>query len=103
VSPPVLRPFLGRDLGQVSDFTAAAMRERPLVSIEDVLVRCRPSYALRHRQRFPLSAVSPAVVQAAVSLLANANLTDLMLGVDQTDVDRRMADMLADPAPYHDV
>lgn len=103
MSPPVLRPFVGLGLVQVSDFTALAVLEHPLVSIKDVLVRCRLSYALRHRQRFPLSAASPAVVQAAVSLLANAILTDPMLGVDQTGVDRRMADMLADPAYYDDV
>ncbi len=88
--------FLGLDLGQSQDFTALAVLERPLASIEDVLARRRPAYALRHLQRFPLGTAYPAIVQRVVELLGSPLLSGSTLAVDQTGVGRAVVDMLAD-------
>ena len=96
MSRPALRHFVGLDLGLPHEFTALAVLERPLVSAEDVLVRRKPAYALRHLQRFPLGTPYPAVVQGVLALLRDALLSDPTLGVDQTGVGRAVVDMLAD-------
>jgi hypothetical protein len=96
MSQPAMRYFVGLDLGQVSDFTALAVLERPVACIEDVLARRRPSYALRHLQRFPLGTPYPAVVQGVVELLASPLLSGSTLAVDQTGVGRAVVDMLFD-------
>jgi hypothetical protein len=93
---PALRHFVGLDLGQVRDFTALAVLERPLVCPHDALARRRPAYALRHLQRFPLGTPYPAVVQGVLALLGGARLSDPTLAVDQTGVGRAVVDLLAD-------
>jgi hypothetical protein len=82
------------DLGQVNDFTAIAVLERPLVSLEEALDRRLPSYALRHLQRLPLGTPYPTVVQSVVSLLGSAFLSGCTLVIDQTGVGRAVVDML---------
>jgi hypothetical protein len=93
---PLLVHFVGLDLGQVRDFTALAVLERPLVGPHDALARRRPAYALRHLQRFPLGTPYPAVVQGVLTLLRGALLSDPTLAVDQTGVGRAVVDLLAD-------
>ena len=94
MSPPAIRYFVGLDLGQVSDFTALAVLERPLVSPEETLHRGRPTYSLRHLRRLPLGTPYPTVVQSVVSLLAAPFLSGCTLAVDQTGVGRAVVDML---------
>jgi hypothetical protein len=91
-----VRHFVGLDLGQPSEFTALAVLERPLASAEDLLAGSRSAYALRHLRRFPLGTPYPAVMQAVVSSLGNAGLSDPALVVDQTGVGRAVVGMLAD-------
>lgn len=91
-----IRYFVGLDLGQVSDFTALAVLERPLACPEDILRRQRPTYALRHLQRLPLGTPYPTVVQNVVSLLGAAFLSACTLAVDQTGVGRAVVEMLFD-------
>ena len=93
---PLVRHFVGLDLGQPHEFTALAVLERPLASAEDVLAGCRPAYALRHLRRFPLGTPYPAVMQAVVSLLGSVRLSDPTLGVDQTGVGHAVVGVLAD-------
>ena len=93
---PAVRHFVGLDLGQPHEFTALAVLERPLASSEDLLAGCRPAYALRHLRRFPLGTPYPAVMQAVVSLLGSARLSDPTLGVDQTGVGHAVVGMLAE-------
>ena len=93
---PAVRHFVGLDLGQPHEFTALAVLERPLASSEDLLAGCRPAYALRHLRRFPLGTPYPAVMQAVVSLLGSARLSDPTLVVDQTGVGHAVVGMLAD-------
>jgi hypothetical protein len=96
MSQPAMRYFVGLDLGQVSDFTALAVLERPVACIEDVLARRRPMYALRHLQRFPLGTPYPAIVQGVVELLGSRLLSGSTLAVDQTGVGRAVVDTLTD-------
>jgi hypothetical protein len=96
MSQLAMRYFVGLDLGQVSDFTALTVLERPLASIEDVLARRRPTYSLRHLQRFPLGTPYPSVVQGVVELLGSRLLSGSTLAVDQTGVGRAVVDMLFD-------
>ena len=93
---PAVRHFVGLDLGQVRDFTALAVLERPLICPHDALARRKPAYALRHLQRFPLGTPYLAVVQGVLTLLGGARLSDPTLAVDQTGVGRAVVDMLAD-------
>ena len=93
---PAVRHFVGLDLGQPNEFTALAVLERPLASAEDLLAGCRPAYALRHLRRFPLGTPYPAVMQAVVSLLGSARLSDPTLVVDQTGVGHAVVGMLAE-------
>src|SRR6516164_9218464 len=93
---PAVRHFVGLDLGQPHEFTALAVLERPLASAEDLLAGCRPAYALRHLRRFPLGTPYPAVMQAVVSLLGSARLSDPTLVVDQTGVGHAVVGMLAE-------
>lgn len=97
MSQPAVRYFVGVDLGQVSDFTALAVLERPVVSrVEDVLMRRRPNYALRHLCRLPLGTPYPTVAQSVVSMLGASFLTGCTLVVDQTGVGRAVVNMLVD-------
>ena len=93
---PAVRHFVGLDLGQPTEFTALAVLERPLASAEGLLAGCRPAYALRHLRRFPLGTPYPAVMQAVVSLLGSARLSDPTLVVDQTGVGHAVVGMLAE-------
>ena len=93
---PLVRHFVGLDLGQPHEFTALAVLERPLASAADLLAGSRPAYALRHLRRFPLGTPYPAVMQAVVSLLGSARLSDPTLVVDQTGVGHAVVGMLAD-------
>jgi hypothetical protein len=96
MNPLPIRHFVGLDLGQVKDFTALAVLERPVACIEDVRSRRRPAYAVRHLQRFPLGTPYPVVVQAVRELLGSALLRKPTLAVDHTGVGRAVVDMLAD-------
>ena len=96
MSRPSVRHFVGLDLGQPHEVTALAVLERPLASAEDLLAGCRPAYALRHLRRFPLGTPYPAVMQAVVSLLGSARLSDPTLVVDQTGVGHAVVGMLAE-------
>src|SRR5262249_20480784 len=96
MSQPALRHFVGLDLGQVRDFTALAVLERPLAWAHGPLAQRRPAYALRHLQRFPLGTPYPAIMQEVVQLLGTARLSDATLGVDQTGVGQAVVDVLAD-------
>ena len=93
---PAVRHFVGLDLGQPHEFTALAVLERPLASAADLLAGSRPAYALRHLRRFPLGTPYPAVMQAVVSLLGSARLSDPTLVVDQTGVGHAVVGMLAE-------
>ena len=91
--------FLGLDLGQVSDFAALAIVERPSKTPEQS-AKQEPIYYLRHLQRFPLGTPYPAIVGAVAKLVATPPLHDsCTVVVDQTGVGRPFVDMLRnDPA-----
>jgi hypothetical protein len=84
--------FVGLDLGQVNDFTALAVLERPSLHPWGP----RPIFDLRHLQRFPLGTPYPQIVQAVRELLLRPALRDASLVVDQTGVGRAVVDMLWD-------
>jgi hypothetical protein len=90
------RYFVGLDLGQAQDFTALAVLQRPLVHPSDPPAQRRPTYALRHLQRFPLGTPYPEVVKAVLTLLRTPPLPGSVLVVDQTGVGRPVVDLLAD-------
>src|SRR5262249_43601313 len=91
-----VRHFVGLDLGQVCDFTALAVLERPIVHPTDPPQRRRPAYALRHLERFPPGTSYPAIAKTVQSLLGRAPLSDPLLVVDQTGVGQAVVQMLAD-------
>jgi hypothetical protein len=89
--------FVGLDLGQAADFTAAAVLERPAVQLGEP----QPDYALRHLQRFPLGTPYPEVVRGMVELLARPPLCDsrTFLAVDKTGVGAPVCDLLRPQFP----
>jgi hypothetical protein len=70
--------------------------ERPVATVDDVVSRRRPLYALRHLHRFPLGTPYPAVAKSVASLLGGGLLSDPTLVLDQTEVGRAVVDMLFD-------
>jgi hypothetical protein len=96
VSTTLVRHFVGLDLGQPSEFTALAVLQRPLATVDDVLARRKPAYALRHLHRFPLGTPYPVVAEGLASLLGGNRLSDPTLVVDQTGVGRAVVDILFD-------
>jgi hypothetical protein len=86
--------FVGLDLGQVSDFTALAVLERPALTLEPRAKR-EPLYCLRHLQRFPLGTPYPALAAAVAQLVDLPPLQDsCTVVVDQTGIGRPIVDML---------
>jgi hypothetical protein len=84
--------FIGLDLGQAADYTAAAVFERPAVQ----LGQPEPDYALRHLQRFPLGTPDTEIVPAVAALLGRPPLCEALtyLAVDKTGVGAAVCDLL---------
>jgi hypothetical protein len=81
---------VGLDLGQTTDYTALAVVERPLVTLDGV-----PPYALRHLQRFRLGTAYTAIVPAVARLVTMPPIVGCVtLVVDQTGVGRPVVDLL---------
>ena len=64
-----VRHFAGLDLGTAGEFTALAVLECPVVTAQDPPANLRPTYELRHLQRFPLGTPYPEIVDSVVGLL----------------------------------
>jgi hypothetical protein len=88
--------YLGLDLGQVQDYTALAVLERPIVTVHTPRCERCPAYALRHLRRYPLGTPYPEVVQDVIKLLRTPHLQGCLLAVDQTGVGRAVVDMFRD-------
>ena len=88
------RMFVGLDLGQVSDYSALVIMERP-VWHPRTLHDPKPVYAVRHLYRFPLGTSYPDVVQEMYRLLSQPELRDCVFTVDQTGVGRAVVDLIS--------
>ena len=64
-----MKYFLGLDLGQAADYTALVIAER--IPTED-----KPSYHLRHIQRFKLGTPYPEIVTSVKTLTLTPALED---------------------------
>ena len=78
--------FVGLDLGQAQDFTAAAILERP-----DPRERV---YAARHLQRWPLGTSYPEIVADVVQMVRRLTPAPI-LAVDATGVGRPVVESVA--------
>lgn len=91
--PPVLRYFLGLDLGKSQDYSALAIIERHGAGDDAI-------FHARHLQRWPLGTSYPAIVGSVTEILRRAPLASVgrgeppvMLAVDQTGVGAPVVDM----------
>jgi hypothetical protein len=95
-----VRYFVGLDLGQVADFTALAVLERPTVPSPLPDVWQPPPYALRYLDRYHLGTSYAEVVRRVVAamgkppLLPGPNDPPPVLVVDNTGIGRAVVDML---------
>ncbi|HEV8714253.1 MAG TPA: hypothetical protein VGX03_15685 [Candidatus Binatia bacterium] len=81
-----MKYFLGLDLGQSSDYTALVIAER--IPAE------KPSYHLRHIQRFKLGTPYPEIVESVKTLTETPTLQrEAVLAVDATGVGAPVVDM----------
>ncbi len=80
---------LGLDLGQVQDFTALAVIERPTV----VQAGEKPVYSLRHLQRFELGMPYTEVVPEVLGIARSEPLKGSPVVTDQTGVGRAVVDL----------
>jgi hypothetical protein len=96
VSAPALRYFVGLDLGQMSDFTALAVLERPLLASGAASKARRPAYSVRYLKRWPLGTSYPEVARDVLRLLEVPPLPGCALVVDETGVGRPVVELLAE-------
>jgi hypothetical protein len=90
------RYYVGLDLGQIQEYTALVVLDRPLVKPGTPPQLRRPAYTLRHMQRFPLGTPYPEVVSTVVALLQTRRLNHSFLTIDQTGVGQAVVKMLKD-------
>jgi len=83
--------FVGLDLGQAADYTAAAVVERRL---PDGASRSAATHALVHLERLPLGTSYPEVVRVAGELMGSLPAGSRLV-VDATGVGRPVVDLLA--------
>jgi len=92
---------VGLDLGQVADYTAIAVLERPPVPTDAPPYK-PPVYALRHLERLPLGTSYPDVVAAVGDLMGRLPRRGPLVA-DATGVGRPVIDLLRaaglDPIP----
>jgi hypothetical protein len=87
--PPQTEYFFGLDLGQVNDYTAAAIAER--IAKHDEMA---PPYTVRHLQRWPLGTPYPKIVVDVAQMMASGSpLGDARLVVDATGVGLAIVDL----------
>ncbi len=84
---------LGLDLGQVHDYTALAVVERPAPP-DNAEESQTVVYALRHLQRYALGTPYTDIVPAVMQQARSVPLGGSPLVVDQTGVGRALVDML---------
>lgn len=90
------RYFVGLDLGPPGEHTALAVLERPFVEREWTGERRRPSYALRHLQRFQLGTPFPEIVSTVRTLLKTPQIHGARLVVDKTGVGQAITRLFSD-------
>jgi hypothetical protein len=96
VPNPQLRYYVGLDLGQAQEYTALAVLERPFVHETAPSELRRPTYALKHLQRFPLGTPYPEVMNEMEKILRTPALRGCSILVDQTGVGRSVVDIFVD-------
>lgn len=94
--------YVGLDLGQVQDYTALAIIERPYIApttpIADRLGMA--VYSVRHLERFPLGTSYPAIVRRVVEIAKQLTPAGGKgLCIDSTGVGRPVVEMLAAARP----
>jgi hypothetical protein len=82
---------LGLDLGQLGDYSAAAVVERSAYPDDRP-----PTFDVRHLRRWPLRTPYPQVVADVLAMLAAPELRGARLAIDATGVGRPVTDMFRD-------
>src|SRR5262245_56965307 len=82
--------YLGLDLGQSQDFTAVTVLER---SVDEKEIE-KPTYAIRHLQRFPLGTPYTTIVASMQNMTALPPVRGAPVVVDHTGVGRAVVDIL---------
>jgi hypothetical protein len=90
------RYFLGLDLGRVSEPTALAVLERPVVPPRAAPGLRRPVHALRHLRRFPPGTPYGEVITTVRQMLRMPTQRGATLVVDRTGVGRAVLNFLTD-------
>lgn len=86
--------IVGLDLGQAQDYTALAVIERPHRPEGADRKEWKPTYSVRHLERFKLGTPYTEIVPATAKLVGRKELSHPPLIVDQTGVGRAVVDML---------
>jgi hypothetical protein len=89
------RYFVGLDLGQPGQPTALAVFGRPTLTA-GTRPGTRPTYDLRHLERFPPGTGYPEIVEAVVELLRTQPLPKSWLLADYTGVGRAVLELFRD-------
>jgi hypothetical protein len=90
-----MRYFVGLDLGQPGQPTALAILGRPTLTA-GIRPGTRPTYDLRHLERFPPGTGYPEVVEAVVELLQTQPLPNAWLLADYTGVGSAILELFPD-------
>ncbi len=91
-----VRHFVGLDLGQMREYTALAVLERPRLYPESPWQDRHPVYALRHLHRFPPATGYPAMAESLRKLLNTPPMPGAVGGVDQTGVGKAVRELFFD-------
>jgi hypothetical protein len=81
--------ILGLDLGQTTDFSALVVLERPQTTGSE-----KPTYALRHLQRWHLGTAYTQIVAEVAELAHSPFLKGSPVVVDQTGIGRPVVDLM---------
>ena len=93
---PGVRHFVGLDLGQTHQYSALAVLERPIAIRGYTIADIRPSYAVRHLERFPPGTPYPEIAGAVRTVIQSPAVSGAMLLVDVTGVGKAVKELLHD-------
>jgi hypothetical protein len=88
--------FVGLDLAQAQEPSAAAVLERTIAPDPADATRELTYYAVRHLERWPPGTTYTTIIERVVSMFPKPPLRNTTLVIDQTGVGRAVVDLLRD-------